>query len=199
MKHNLVLSLLVLSLLVSCTTAVRVAHINRAKMLYLDSVFFPFPDASIVGGYGDKFLEQLERYRLVTQTDTSQIEGFGLSVDSLGNITGTINSDILFAFDKWQIDPLQQVALCGLVDHLKEVAPNSPVSLFGYTDSIGAVDYNLRLSQRRADEVAKVFREKGVVVVSVIGLGETNPVSDNSTPEGRHNNRRVEVHIDGRK
>jgi outer membrane protein OmpA-like peptidoglycan-associated protein len=64
----------------------------------------------------------------------------------------------------------------------------------GYTDNIGAADYNLKLSQQRADAVKKQLLNMGVDLsrLTTKGFGETKPMDKNDTPEGRANNRRVE-------
>lgn len=65
----------------------------------------------------------------------------------------------------------------------------------GYTDSTGAEKYNRWLSERRAQKVADYFIKSGIAPsrVQVIGLGESNPIADNTTEEGRAMNRRVEI------
>jgi outer membrane protein OmpA-like peptidoglycan-associated protein len=66
-------------------------------------------------------------------------------------------------------------------------------AIYGHTDSRASADYNLRLSQRRADSVAAVAASVGAVVDRKIGLGESSPVASNSTAAGMQKNRRVEV------
>ena len=64
----------------------------------------------------------------------------------------------------------------------------------GHTDSDGDEDHNLKLSEARSDAVKEVLRSNGVNIsrLQVKGMGESVPVSDNTTPEGKANNRRVE-------
>ena len=80
------------------------------------------------------------------------------------------------------------------------------VAIYGYTDNTGwknstaeqSVQKNLELSQARAQSVSNYLRECGTTisqVKSVEGLGESNPVADNSTEAGRQENRRVEVYM----
>jgi OOP family OmpA-OmpF porin len=63
----------------------------------------------------------------------------------------------------------------------------------GHTDSVGNDDYNQKLSQRRADAVRKYLVDKGIAGarLTATGLGETQPVADNGTADGRAQNRRV--------
>ena len=69
------------------------------------------------------------------------------------------------------------------------------VSVEGFTDSRGADDMNLKLSQDRANAVKDYLVSQGVKPekVRAMGRGEANPVASNDTPEGRANNRRVEI------
>lgn len=66
-------------------------------------------------------------------------------------------------------------------------------AIYGHTDSRASAQYNLKLSQRRADAVAAVAASVGAVVDRKIGLGESSPVASNSTAAGMQKNRRVEV------
>jgi len=71
------------------------------------------------------------------------------------------------------------------------------IELQGFTDETGAADYNETLSQRRAESVQRYLVSKNVPLyrVSIVGLGEVNPIADNKTRAGRVQNRRVEVKI----
>ena len=64
----------------------------------------------------------------------------------------------------------------------------------GYTDNSGAAAHNLTLSQQRADAVKDQLVKMGIdaSMLTTKGFGDTKPISDNNTPEGRANNRRVE-------
>ena len=76
--------------------------------------------------------------------------------------------------------------------------PSTPVTIEGHTDSYGADDTNLQLSVRRAQSVAEYLLNKGVlesVHVSSVGFGETKPIANNETADGRWKNRRIDVVI----
>lgn len=81
----------------------------------------------------------------------------------------------------------------------KEMMQNMSLKalIAGYTDSRGTEEYNLGLSQRRADAVAKQIVKDGVSSsrISAKGYGEANPVATNETPEGRRANRRIEAQL----
>ncbi len=67
----------------------------------------------------------------------------------------------------------------------------------GHTDSVGASEYNQALSEKRAESVAQYLRSKDIVPVRIetVGFGETAPLADNGSAEGRSLNRRVELSL----
>lgn len=71
------------------------------------------------------------------------------------------------------------------------------IHIFGYTDSSGADDYNLRLSEQRAQSVKQYLVSKGLKSdrFTIVGRGEADPIADNTTKEGMSKNRRVEFAI----
>jgi outer membrane protein OmpA-like peptidoglycan-associated protein len=73
--------------------------------------------------------------------------------------------------------------------------PDQNVVIEGHTDSVGSEEYNLGLSQRRAEAVRMALVERGVRAehVRAIGKGETSPVASNANTGGRQQNRRVEI------
>jgi OOP family OmpA-OmpF porin len=74
------------------------------------------------------------------------------------------------------------------------------VEIVGHTDDVGGADYNMALSLERAQSVRDYLVSKGLEPSKVVitGMGQTDPIADNSTPEGRAENRRVEVLLLGR-
>ncbi|MBV1690064.1 OmpA family protein [Novosphingobium sp. G106] len=75
--------------------------------------------------------------------------------------------------------------------------PNSLIDVYGHTDSTGSDQYNQTLSENRARTVANYLTMQGVSAARIRsqGFGETLPVADNTTEEGRRRNRRVEIKI----
>lgn len=75
--------------------------------------------------------------------------------------------------------------------------PASRFSINGYTDSTGGDELNLKLSEDRAQEVKKYFTDRGIAAsrLTAKGFGEANPIATNDTPEGRLENRRVEISL----
>ncbi len=96
--------------------------------------------------------------------------------------------------DEIQGDSMKQIQKTA--DILKKY-PNAHVRVAGHTDSLGNADYNVDLSERRAQAVAKQLVNNGVAPenVSFIGYGAARPVATNKTREGRAANRRVELEV----
>lgn len=106
--------------------------------------------------------------------------------------------DLLFAFDSAKLDPADKAKLDTIVARLRNEAPSARLSVTGHTDSVGSDAYNLKLSEKRAKSVADYLVVSGIPadsVQSVGGAGESQPVADNKTAEGRALNRRVEIAI----
>jgi outer membrane protein OmpA-like peptidoglycan-associated protein len=107
-----------------------------------------------------------------------------------------ILENILFDFDKTAVKPAMARILDRLVTFLNEERRKT-IHLEGHTDSVGPEQYNQGLSKRRAGSVKNYVTQKGVDAsrVTVEGFGETKPIADNKTRDGRSRNRRVEVKI----
>jgi len=112
----------------------------------------------------------------------------------------TLNSDILFTFDKATITP---AAVTKVGELVKALPQKAKVSVGGHTDSLGTDARNLALSQERAQAVAAAIKAaRPDLVLTVKGFGKTQPVASNGTaakddPEGRAKNRRVEIRFAG--
>lgn len=120
-----------------------------------------------------------------------------IDVVNTGNsLVVTMPQDILFATDSAALTGTLRSDLRVLANHLKKY-PNSTVQVIGHTDNVGAAAYNLNLSRQRASSVASELIAGGVSAgrISAIGRGEDRPVASNLTPEGRAQNRRVEIII----
>ena len=110
----------------------------------------------------------------------------------------TLNADALFDFDKSVIKPAAKASLDSLVGKVKSLTLEVIVAV-GHTDSIGTDAYNQKLSIRRAEAVKKYLVSKGIEAkrIYVEGKGESQPVADNKTKEGRAKNRRVQIEAIG--
>lgn len=102
--------------------------------------------------------------------------------------------NILFDFDKADVKP-QYYAVLAKVGEYMRTNSNARVILAGHTDNVGAKEYNLKLSHRRASSVRDYLVNKEGVDpgrITLSGFGYDDPIADNSTSEGRAQNRRVQ-------
>ena len=107
----------------------------------------------------------------------------------------TLSGSVLFASAKSDLLPDATGKLNEVAKVLSEQDPNAKILIEGYTDSQGGASYNMDLSQRRADSVRSYMVSHGVASdrVTAQGFGLNSPIADNNSPEGRANNRRVEI------
>ncbi len=110
----------------------------------------------------------------------------------------TFAADAFFDFDKSVLKPEGRAKLTDLVSKIRGVNLEVIIAV-GHTDSIGTVPYNQRLSVRRAEAVKAFLVSQGIERNRVYteGKGESQPVADNKTKEGRAKNRRVEIEVVG--
>jgi outer membrane protein OmpA-like peptidoglycan-associated protein len=107
-------------------------------------------------------------------------------------------SDVLFDTARYTLKP-------GAREKLAKVAgiilghPGLKIEVEGHTDSVGGEDYNMKLSENRANAVREFLMQQGIQPESITarGFGKTTPVADNSTASGRQMNRRVELVVSG--
>jgi len=106
----------------------------------------------------------------------------------------TIPGSVLFASNKSALLPAAQVKLNAVADALKDQEDRS-ITIEGHTDSQGTDASNQVLAQGRAQAVREYLVSRGVKSESITaqGVGSSRPVADNTSPEGRANNRRVEI------
>ncbi len=124
-----------------------------------------------------------------------ELEGTGVSVTRVGNnIVLNMPSNVTFKFDSADLKPeffsvLHSVAL------VINKYPKTLIDVAGHTDSVGTEQYNMDLSQRRAQTVATYLASQNVLTtrMDVRGYGETHPIASNDTEAGRGQNRRVEI------
>ena len=100
-----------------------------------------------------------------------------------------------FDFDKSDLKPAMMDQLDEVLAKVEASPGDERLRIIGHTDSIGTDSYNQGLSERRANSVADYLIQKGFPAskLSVSGMGESEPVADNSTRAGRAMNRRVEI------
>ncbi len=138
----------------------------------------------LIGTYLDKQAQELDAIpgAEVQRRDDSLLVNF--------------QSTLLFDTNSSTLNP-------GAYDRLRSLArtlnnyPKSDVIIKGHTDSVGSEIHNQTLSEHRADRVRNFLVAEGVASprVTAIGFGESMPISTNASPEGRQQNRRVEIEI----
>ena len=117
-----------------------------------------------------------------------------------------VAGDMLFPEGGYQLSPNGQAALNQYVPRLQALH-NAKVVVYGYTDNLtvgpalqqAGIKNNIDLSSRRSDNVVAYFRSQGVNpnIMSAKGFGDTHPVASNDTPQGRAQNRRIEIVLEG--
>ena len=108
----------------------------------------------------------------------------------------TMSESIIFDVNSAALKPQSMKTLDQIADVMNN-NPESDILVKGHTDSMGSEKYNQELSERRANSVRNYLIAKGVATarITAIGFGKTMPVASNDTPEGREQNRRVEIEI----
>lgn len=103
---------------------------------------------------------------------------------------------IRFDLNKSTLTTQAKANLDKLVPVFKEYADTN-IDIYGYTDSTGQPEYNLKLSRERAESVKSYLKAKGLMAerMKTTGLGIADPIASNDTEEGRSQNRRVEFAI----
>jgi outer membrane protein OmpA-like peptidoglycan-associated protein len=104
-----------------------------------------------------------------------------------------VTHGITFDIDKSDIKP-QSMGTLNMIVNVMKNNPDLKFEVDGHTDNTGQAAHNLILSQQRADAVKSQLVKMGVNAsrLTTKGFGDTKPISDNDTPEGKANNRRVE-------
>ena len=123
----------------------------------------------------------------------TRLESFHKEIETSIRLEG-----IFFAFDKANLNAESQAYLDTVImPELQSRGPDTQIEIAGYTDSIGSYEYNVALSERRAQAVHDYLVAKGIpdANISAKGFGPDDPVASNDTDVGRAKNRRVELHI----
>lgn len=128
-----------------------------------------------------------------------QTAGSGVDVSPVDNgqaILVNLPEGVTFDVASYSLKPQFRATLDKVADSLKQY-PDSLIDVYGHTDSTGSDAYNQTLSENRARTVASYLSMQGVNSARIRsqGYGETMPVADNATEEGRRKNRRVEIKI----
>ncbi len=145
---------------------------------------------AIIGKKMDKAKKEAEAVKnaqVETITDANGLEA----------VKVTFDSGILFASNKADLNATSKASLTQFAEVLKENR-DMDIAIIGHTDTTGNDAINNPLSKNRAQSVSKFLKSQGVAsaqIKTIDGQGSKNPVADNSTEEGRKQNRRVEVYM----
>ena len=143
---------------------------------------------ALIGKHMDKVKKEAEAVKnaqVETITDANGLQG----------VKVTFDSGILFATNSSTLNTASQNTIKQIADVLKQNS-DVDVAIFGHTDNTGTDAINDPLSLKRAQSVEKSLKNQGVSNIKrVEGQGSKNPVADNSTAEGKKQNRRVEVYM----
>jgi outer membrane protein OmpA-like peptidoglycan-associated protein len=137
-----------------------------------------------------------EAERRATQATNALAKVASVKQETRGTVV-TLSGSVLFASGKSKLLPAASSRLRQVADALVAGDPDSTFVVEGHTDSTGNTDRNQRLSEDRARAVRDFLVSRGVPAdrIEAQGMGSTQPVADNSSAEGRANNRRVEIVI----
>ena len=160
-------------------------HNNRGKGALIGAVVAG-AGAAGYGYYADQQEKKLRESMANTGVEV-QRQGDQIKLIMPGNITFATNSD---AISSSFYQPLNNLA-----NSLKQFNNQNLIQIVGYTDSTGNYNYNMQLSQQRAQSVATYLTSQGVSgqYLSVSGKGPADPIASNATPDGRAQNRRVQI------
>lgn len=139
-----------------------------------------------IGNRMDKQAEEMQE----ELADVAEIERIGEGIKI------TFDSGILFAVNKATLTPASKASLSEFAESVRKYSDTN-ILIEGHTDATGTEEYNLSLSRQRAQSVANYLAQLNVdpTRFTIMGYGESQPVSTNDTAEGRQQNRRVEIAI----
>ena len=136
--------------------------------------------------------EEAEKKLAQAMTDLSK---FASVKQETRGIVITLSGGVLFASAKSELLPAAELKLNSVAEALTQQDPDSKIVVEGHTDSQGGASYNQELSQRRAETVRAHLVSRGIASdrVTAQGFGPGRAIADNTSAEGRANNRRVEI------
>lgn len=151
-----------------------------------------------LGAQGQQLMNERERREDAERraaAANAALAGFGTVKQEARGMVITLSGSVLFASNKAELLPSAERKLADVAATLTKQDPTSKMVVEGHADSQGAAEYNQELSQRRAEAVRGYLVSHGISSdrVTAQGFGFSRPIADNASPEGRANNRRVEI------
>ena len=151
-----------------------------------------------IGQYMDRQEREFKQMLAESQSreQTAIMQGVQREKDA---VILTFKSDVLFDTNSSVIKPAAYGS--GEIDRVAQILnryPDTTIKVAGYTDNTGSESYNLQLSEQRANAVrnALVVKNVNAARITALGMGESNPIADNTTEGGRQLNRRVSIIIE---
>ena len=140
--------------------------------------------------------EEAEKKHAQAMADLEKIAS--VKQESRGTVI-TLSGSVLFASNESTLLPAANVKLNDVADALIKGNPDANITVEGHTDSQGSRDHNMQLAQQRAESVKAQLVSRGVAAdrIKAVGIGPDRPIADNKSAEGRANNRRVEIIVEG--
>jgi len=143
--------------------------------------------------------QQVTNHLLTSLNSSYAVNASGLRTGgSPQNLLDEVLANRIIEFESGSanLTPVGQSILNELLVPMRQIG-NARVQIIGHTDNVGNPQANVALSQARAEAVRSYFRQQGVpdAGLSVLGLGAAQPVADNSTPQGRARNRRIQFKV----
>jgi outer membrane protein OmpA-like peptidoglycan-associated protein len=131
------------------------------------------------------------------QTANNRINTVESRIASLDVYTAGQPEAVMFKMNSTTLSDEAKATLDTIAGQISGQRSGYAVEIQGFTDASGDEGYNVSLSQRRAEAVVRYLVSKNVPLyrISILGLGEVNPVGDNKTRAGREQNRRVEIRV----
>ena len=158
-------------------------------------------DITDVRGRADRAQSQADAALSRADEANTRVNGAERSVSdlrtSLDNYVLQNTASVRFAFDSYELTPEAKESLNQLAIQIKD-RENFILEIQGFADWIGKDAYNNQLTQKRADSVRRHLAEQHNIALfrmHILGFGKIRPVADNKTPEGRAENRRVEIRL----
>ncbi len=180
---------------------------NAILVLDFMSAYMPSLKTDNNGKARIKVLEgETFKVKLILEEDTYEYENLFEIPEANGVYQYDINlqyelqtfilNNVEFDFNKATIRPSSYPELNQVVDMMK-LSPELRIRINGHTDDIGSEDYNMNLSQKRADAVKSYLISKKIQSdrIETAGYGESKPIASNKSDEDRQKNRRIEIEL----
>jgi len=142
------------------------------------------------------YLFYSENFSLKTTTENISTREEDITLQAIKEGQSVVLRNIFFETNSFELKEESNAELQTMLE-LMQKNPTLRIEISGHTDNVGKDDYNMTLSENRAKSVRQWLIDKGINTQRIVakGYGKTKPIADNSTEEGRQQNRRTEFKI----